>query len=327
MDNRILVVDDEETLRMVISQVLEADGLEVSVADSGEQALEMFREQPFPIVLTDIVMGKMSGVDLLEQVKALDEATIVVMMTSHASMDTAVRAIRHGAYDYLTKPFEDIELISSVVRRARDNRRLTEQHQLLVEQLKAATIELQGANVQLRETVARDGLTGLFNHRSFWEALEREVATAMKTGDDVSVVIFDVDNFKQFNDTHGHMQGDECLKQVAKIIGSASRRYDVAARYGGEEFVLLLPVANLEIGARIAERVRAEIEAAVFVGAPPLTEVHVTVSAGVASAGADSPIAARIVEIADERLYCAKRSGRNRVCSVSEPESKTGTEG
>jgi diguanylate cyclase (GGDEF)-like protein len=311
---------------MVISRVLEAEGFEVSLAENGEQALELFRAQRFPVVLTDIVMGTMSGIDLLEQIKEIDEATTVVIMSSHVSMDTAVLALRHGAYDYLTKPFENTELISSVVRRARENRRLKEQHRRLVEHLKDATVELQGSNLRLRETVARDGLTGLFNHRSFWEALDREVASAIKTGDDLAVVIFDVDNFKEFNDRHGHLQGDECLRQVARIVGSASRRYDLAGRYGGEEFVLLLPVASLEIGARIAERVRTRIEDAVFVGTPPQTEVRVTVSAGVASFGADSPIASRIVEIADQRLYQAKRAGRNQVCSVSEPESKTGTE-
>ena len=115
--NRILVVDDEEGLRNIISQVLRDDGHEVVTASSGEAALETFKNAPFPIVMTDIFMEKMTGIDLLHEIQKLDPSTQVVIMTSNASLESATAALRSGAYDYLTKPFEDLDAISSVINR------------------------------------------------------------------------------------------------------------------------------------------------------------------------------------------------------------------
>lgn len=115
---RILVVDDDESLRAVVSQVLLGDGHDITTAASGEEALEIFRKSPYPLVFTDIVMGNMSGMELLHEIKKLRPETYVVVMSSNASPDTASIAIRAGAFDYLTKPFEDIELISNTASRA-----------------------------------------------------------------------------------------------------------------------------------------------------------------------------------------------------------------
>ena len=119
----LLVVDDEETLRSVVSQVLEADGFLVSEAASGEEALEAFREQSHPLVITDIRMSGMSGLELLTEIKRHNPDTQVVIMTSHASLDSALTAMRAGAYDYLIKPFESLDLISAVAGRAGDRSR------------------------------------------------------------------------------------------------------------------------------------------------------------------------------------------------------------
>ena len=142
----LLVVDDEETLRSVVSQVLSADGFVVAEAASGEEALEAFRTECHPLVITDIRMKGMSGIELLTQIKLHNPDTEVVIMTSHASLDSALTALRAGAYDYLIKPFESLDLISAVAGRAADKARLVARNRELVQQLKQANEELQEAN-------------------------------------------------------------------------------------------------------------------------------------------------------------------------------------
>ena len=206
---RILIADDEETLRTVIQQVLTADGHDITTAASGEEALEHFRREPFPIVISDILMGKMTGLELLNEVKLVEPETLFVVMTSHASLETATTALREGAYDYLTKPFEDLDMISAVVGRAIEKIRLGEENRRLLEDLKKKTEELEVLNASLREMANRDGLTGLFNHRYFRETLDREVARARRYSRPFALVLMDIDHFKAFNDTHGHLAGDD----------------------------------------------------------------------------------------------------------------------
>src|SRR6516225_1573492 len=156
---RILVADDETTLRTVISQVLVADGHEVVAVGSGEEALERFKADPFPLVVTDVVMGRMSGLELLSQVKAFDPDCLVVVMTSHASLETAMKALQAGAYDFLVKPFDEIELISAVVARAAEKIKLAAENQRFVGMLQEKTAQLEALNASLRDLASRDGLT------------------------------------------------------------------------------------------------------------------------------------------------------------------------
>jgi len=121
---RVLVVDDEESLLAVLSQVLSKNGYEVTAAASGEEAWDIFQTDPFPLVITDIVMKEMTGIELLQKIKEMCPDTQVIIITSYASLDTAINALRSGAYDYLFKPFEDLEMISAVTARAVEKMRL-----------------------------------------------------------------------------------------------------------------------------------------------------------------------------------------------------------
>jgi two-component system, cell cycle response regulator len=319
MGIRILVADDEPTIRSVIRQVLEDDGYDVTDVPSGDDALAAFRKCPFPIVLTDIVMGRMSGLDLLREIKLLDTDALVIVMTSQASLETATVALRAGAHDYLTKPFEDISQISNVVRRSVEKLDLMHEKEEMVERLKRSAHELETLNSQLKEMAVRDGLTGLFNHRHFREALENEMARSRRHSREFSLVFIDVDHFKHFNDTHGHLQGDRVLKGLAWLIRDRCRSTTLAARYGGEEFVLLIPETGKEGARTLAEGLRRAIEEHPFEGRETQPAGKVTLSLGVATHPEDGTDSVALIASADRAVYQAKNAGRNRVCCAGAP--------
>lgn len=311
---RILVADDEQSLRTIVSQVLGEDGHAVTTVASGEEALTVFRKQPFPLVITDIRMGGMSGIDLLQNVKKMSPDTAVIIMTSHASLDTAITALRTGAYDYLVKPFEDISLISAVVNRAFERIRLSEENRALLEKLRLKNAELEKNNAILKNLAIRDGLTALYNHRYFQEALAVELVRSRRYTRNVSLVFMDVDYFKKYNDAHGHPDGDKVLIALSNIFRDSVRVSDIVARYGGEEFVLLLPETTKENALRLAEFIRKKVSDHPFPGRETQPLGRVTISLGVATFPQDGTDGSSLIERADKALYEAKRTGRNKVC-------------
>jgi diguanylate cyclase (GGDEF)-like protein len=314
LTSRILVVDDESSLRIVLSQVLADDGHKVTVASNGEEALKLFREEPFPLVFTDIVMGKMNGLDLLSQIKEMAPNTQVIIITSHASLDTAISALRSGAYDYLVKPFAELEMISNVAFRAIDHLRLADENSRLLAALKEKNDQLLAANMALKELAVRDGLTGLYNHRYFQEALTVEVLRCRRHSRGFSILFFDVDRFKTYNDNNGHPEGDRALRIIGEVIGNALRASDILARYGGEEFVAILPESTREVACGLGERIRQLIEDLPFPGEASQPFGKLTISLGVATYRDDGMDGSTLMETADRRLYTAKSQGRNCLC-------------
>lgn len=312
--SRILVVDDEQSLRIILSQVLADDGHEVSIAENAEEGLELFRKDPFPVVFTDIVMGNMNGLELLQEIKKINPETQVIIITSHASLDTSINALRSGAYDYLVKPFEDLDMISNVADRAVEKLHLIKENRRLLTELKDKNDQLMAANIALKELAVRDGLTGLYNHRYFQEALTVEVLRCNRHDRGFSLIFLDVDNFKHYNDVNGHPTGDVALKSIARQIESRLRGSDILCRYGGEEFVIILPETNKEITLSIAEEVRKQIESSPFEGEATQPGGNLTISLGVATFNDDGRDGSTLMEVVDKRLYKAKADGRNRCC-------------
>lgn len=312
----ILVVDDEPGLRDIISVVLSDDGHEVITASSGEAALELFKNNAFPIVMTDIFMEKMTGIDLLHEIKQLSPATEVVIMTSNASLESATAALRSGAFDYLTKPFEDLEAISSIVQRAAEKveqGRKKETKVAHLERVERNANELEQLNTRLQYLANRDALTKLYNRRYFLETLEREFLRAQRHTHPFSVVFVDLDHFKQYNDTFGHPAGDDLLTGLAELITKCARGDTIAARYGGEEFVLLLPETLKDDAYIFAERLRKNVEEYPFPGRESQPLGQVSLSLGVAAFPEDGSDCAALIARADEAMYQAKNNGRNRV--------------
>ena len=177
----------------------------------------------------------------------------------------------------------------------------------------AASVENISLHEQVSEQAVTDELTGLANTRAFREAMEKEAARAHRFGHDLSVLMLDIDDFKQVNDTYGHLQGDEILRAVGRILSSESRGVDEPARYGGEEFAVALPETGAEGAVELGERIRARLEAESIPLLDGGGKIRVTASLGVATLPADADDVLGVIAAADEALYEAKRAGKNRV--------------
>ncbi|QGQ98539.1 diguanylate cyclase [Paenibacillus psychroresistens] len=178
--------------------------------------------------------------------------------------------------------------------------------------------KLEEVNSVLQQLSSIDGLTSIANRRYFDENLEREWRRAIRKKTELSLIMIDIDYFKSFNDTYGHLSGDECIKTVAQVLNSSvNRPGDLAARFGGEEFIVLLPDTELEGAMKVARSIRATVEALQIVHAGSLINDYVTVSLGVAtiSPGVEQT-AKELVYAADQVLYEAKQNGRNRISAV-----------
>lgn len=475
-DFEILVCDDESSIRSMLGDALSGWGFKVSTAPSGEAAIEHIKSGKIPhVVLTDIRMGGMTGIQLAGEVKKISEEIEVVIMTSHGSFETAIQAMRLGVYDYLSKPFDNIEDVQTVIRhvckrvymrfyteylvkeleqKSRESQLLAETGEALSESLElvkllnvaceriskgfggspvvflqliqkdscvrlknrfplnfAGGVELswplpqanmtsqniesfilelpvqssfvaslkdtlikdnknftlkleimkprgviQGAFIVFADgdfewddsrqsllkryvqlvstsfenallhakvvaTSIRDGLTGLFNVRYFKERLSNDIKQFARSKSPLSVVFFDVDHFKVFNDTNGHPAGDEVLRIVSKLLKSFFRGSDIIARYGGEEFVVAMPGTAFENALKKAEGFRKLVAETKFPHGEKQPLGKVTVSIGVSQFPAHGNTLESVLKAADDALYEGKKASRNVVVGAKAPPS------
>ena len=315
-ESEVLIVDDDASILGVVSEVLEDDGYAVTTAGSGEEAVAILRDKQFSLVMSDIRLPGINGVKVLEHVKRVSPRTNVIMITSHASLETSVDAIKHGAYDYLMKPFEDLSLISSAAKRAIEAFNLEAERSQLLRSLKLSNKELARLNGVLHGLAVRDGLTELYNHRYINELLVKHFEKSSIEGSDLTVIFIDVDHFKLFNDEHGHQNGDILLRELSALMRENSRDKDIVARWGGEEFVIVCPTTDEKTATLLADSLRSSIAGHPFMNGALQCNAKVTISAGVASRR-KYPTKSALIEAADSALYRAKESGRNKVCTAS----------
>jgi diguanylate cyclase (GGDEF)-like protein len=287
---RILIVDDEPANIHVLADALR--GLyDVRFATGGERALELARQHAPDLVLADVVMPGMDGFELLRRLKTEPGTRHlpVIFVTAMDEIDDEERGLMLGAVDYLTKP------IRPAIVRARVR----------------THVELKRRRDLLERSAMIDGLTGIANRRRFDEELERRWREAARNESALSLMLVDVDHFKQFNDNYGHGAGDDCLRRVAGAIEAGfSRAGDLAARYGGEEFAVLWQ------GGEGVAQVRRMLQAIRALAIPHRASSAgdvVSASAGAVQilpqAGSDPR---QGLEAADRLLYAAKQGGRNR---------------
>lgn len=308
----ILIADDELSIRSLVAEVLSDEGHVVTLAEDGEDALEKYRKEWHEIVFSDIRMPNMTGIQLLGEIKKLNDLTQFIIMTSHASVDNSIAALKKGAFDYILKPFEDLDVVVDAANRAMANLSAIREQQYLLNTLSRQNEELGTLNMKFRELAIRDGLTGLFNRRHGEDKLVDEVDRAIKFKRKLSLLFIDLDYFKIFNDTHGHQAGDEVLHSLGKLMNSAARDSDTVARWGGEEFIIISPETDEQQACQLAELIRKQVAAFAFPHADEQPLGHVSLSVGVATLSRDIDNAEDLVGLADKAVYKAKESGRNR---------------
>lgn len=186
-------------------------------------------------------------------------------------------------------------------------------------------IALENAQLYQRtkELSTRDDLTGLFNRRHLFEQLDKEIQRAHRYRRAFSLLLLDLDDFKRYNDTHGHLKGDEALKELACLLLATTRRADIVARFGGEEFVILLPEIMGQGAVVVAEKIRAAVETYPFAGRHTQPSGVMTVTCGVAAYPTDAEEGLHLVDMADRAMYLGKQQGGNRVCSVPKDQDTT----
>jgi two-component system cell cycle response regulator len=295
---RVLLADSSLSTRVKISETLGANDHAVTLADTTVEALALSRQQRFDLIILNLHIGNEDGLRLVSQFRSQDDTRQVPILLIVDEFDTPrlIKGLDIGANDYLVKPIDRNELIARVrtqVRRRRYQDRLR-------------------ANYERSLSLAlTDSLTGLYNRRYLADHLERSLQRARETGKPVSVVLIDIDHFKQVNDGHGHAVGDEVLRAVAQRVNGNLRNFDMVARLGGEEFVIVMPDTPGEIGYMVAERLRDRVARDPIVTASG--KLNVTISMGVAAYAGGDETPDDLIKQADAAMYQAKRSGRNRV--------------
>ena len=296
----VLVSEDQPPNALIIRRMLEQMGHHVEVAPDGEQAWSVLQAREIPLLISDWMMPRLDGLSLCRRLRASRRAryTYVLLVTSYHRQSDRLEALRAGADNFLAKPWNAEELAVHVEIACR---------------ILAVHAELARQNQRLEELAAHDGLTGLKNRRALFDELDHAARQATRGCPPYALILLDVDHFKAYNDTYGHLEGDEVLRTVARTLRANVRDTPRIARYGGEEFVVLLDSADLQAAFAVAERIRVAVAETRWPRGP------ITVSLGVAGADPASPAAIRaLLGQADQALYRAKNTGRNRVCVHSD---------
>ena len=299
----ILIAEDNPVSRKLLEKTLLKAGYEVTSVENGRKALELFNKKFFPIVLTDWMMPEMSGLELCRAIRKDTSKgyVFIVLLTAKDSKDDIVSGLEAGADDYLTKPPNHSEMIA----RIKTGIRILELER-----------SLKRANEEIRVLSITDPLTGCYNRGYMTERLPQEIKRAKRYRHPLSLLLCDIDHFKELNDTYGHQVGDRILKKFVQWIKKSIRSdVDWLARYGGEEFLIVLPETDFNGAYIMAERLRSAIAQRVI----NVQErgIHVTASFGVTGLDPATPNdklspEAMITQV-DKCLYQAKQEGRNRV--------------
>ena len=305
---KILIADDDPVSRRLFEAILQKSGYHVVTAENGTQALEeLSRENGPRLALLDWMMPEMDGLEVCRKVRGRKGRPYVyiTMLTSKLSHSDVVAGLEAGSDDYVTKPCNPEELKA----RLRTGQRILGLEDTLVE-----------AREQMRFKAYHDALTGLWNHGAILALLKDELSRSAREHVPVSLLLCDIDHFKRVNDIHGHLAGDEILRQVAVRLQQSVRTFDVVGRYGGEEFLILLKgCAGTHLSDR-AQEVRDGVASTAFV--MESVSLGLSLSLGALSVDEWNPVQSveRLLRRVDDALYMAKSTGRNRVVLASSCE-------
>lgn len=285
----ILIVDDNPDKLGLLEAAFSLAGYNVNTATDGDEALAAIESYQPDLVITDVMMPRMNGYELAQRIRAnpLTKFIPVIMQTAASKRaEDLRRASEVGALGYITDP-TDLDLMLARTR---------------------TLLEFKAYLDSCEEAAFTDHLTGLANRRRFERQLEREVGRVLRFERPFTLLMIDIDNFKNLNDTFGHDAGDDAIRRISRVLREGTRGIDLAARIGGEEFAVLLVETSLAAGMEVAERLRVAIRDLLTP-----SEARITASFGVAECPTDAQTASGILKAADVALYEAKRNGRDRV--------------
>lgn len=293
---RVVVVDDDAPQRRLMAMQLEEEGFEVTTYANGEECLERAAAFDPDVILLDINMPGLNGIDTCRRMKEQPElqSVPVVFITGQSDDDpTTVEALRAGGNDFISKDASQPVLLTRVT----------------------CQVTIRRSQRQMHKMAMTDELTGLFSRRFLFEALRRSVKSSTRARPDgVACLVTDLDHFKAINDTHGHLKGDEALRQVADTIRRVVRETDVVSRFGGEEFVVVLPDTDMQSAAVVAEKIRLEVHRScmttISIGVAYLEPLSLQV---LRSSRATDTAVETLLKRADTAMYASKHAGRNRV--------------
>jgi two-component system, cell cycle response regulator len=298
---QVLVVDDSAVYRKLIGDHLRSWHFEAEVAQTGLEAWQILSQPEAPkLVLLDWVMPDLDGIELCRRIRkvgATSQYVYVILLTSKEGRQNMLEAMKAGADDYLVKPFDESELKARL---------------MVGKRILNLQEELVAARESMRHAATHDSLTGLLNRGEIFDLLERELERARRDRQKVSVILADIDHFKNVNDTHGHLFGDEALREIARRMHAKLRMYDGVGRYGGEEFLLVLPNCDVDNAIERANELRLTVASQPVVSQG--VEEAITMSMGVAVSDCSGrKEVEKLLDRADKALYKAKEKGRNRV--------------
>jgi diguanylate cyclase (GGDEF)-like protein len=301
---KLLCVDDEPFIIQALERLFK-EHFEVLTTISPLEALEMIKKHPdCAAVVSDYRMPEMNGVELLKKVREIAPLCARTILSGQIDLHQLSDAINHAdIHKFIMKPWENEYLTLQILETIQMHNTLREK-------------------AHYQQLAITDPVTQLTNHRFFQDQLRMELARAQSSGTNLTLVIFDVDHFKNFNDRFGHPEGDRLLYRVATQLNAYAQTKGFASRYGGEEFTLILPGMATASGLAVADDIRKAFERAPMSG-PSSSPAYITLSAGLASYPEHAHDAPMLIESADRALYQAKRQGRNQVAVASSTRKST----
>ncbi len=290
----VLITDDNPNNIKVAGSTISTLDYKIAVAQNGHDTIEFAKKKQPDLIVLDVMMADMDGIEVCSKLKTDPETADipVIFLTAKNDTDTIKKCFEVGAVDYITKPFNNYELLARVKVHA----------------------ELQMHKKRLKKLASLDELTGLNNRRIFFEKAEMELHRVERYKRSLSVMIYDLDNFKNINDTYGHPFGDKVLKKIAEETKKTFRDVDVVGRIGGEEFGVMVPETHLGGAITAAERFRKAIEN-LEIKADNGDIVKLSVSIGVAMYPSNGCDLAALIKGADTALYQAKNNGKNQIAT------------
>ena len=302
IDTSILIIDDDFGIRNSIHEFIGMAGYKSFKTSSAEEALEILKTNTIHVVITDIRLPGMNGLELTDLIKNSYD-TDVIVITGYVGDYSYEEAINKGASDFVSKPIRFEELLLRL-RRVLRERNITKERALMLK--------------RLQDLAITDGLTKLYNSRYFYKQLDSEVNRSKRYNHPLSLLFMDIDHFKHYNDNYGHLEGDKVLAGVGKVIKSCLRKMDTAYRYGGEEFTVILPETSRGEVMTVAKRIKDAMDNENF-SPQSGKSVSITISIGATEYCRDERISA-FVQRADKAMYLSKQRGRNQISTIFSDE-------